>query len=449
MFANRRRNWWFGGGILLLLVILVWARGRNQDQSSAADGNHEAPFALRLTGKLVPADSVDLGFSRGGIVAFAGKDVGEVVVRGALLTELNLAELRASLLEAEASAEAELAKLEELKLGTRSEELLVSQNKVSQAETSLSNAEATLHETLLEVYTEADDAVRHKADQLFDDPDGGNPDLKFSLLDQNSYVDPDFNSVDGILVEVKRRGIEKMFVVWAEQLGVILPAKVASNLDQIKVFLNDLAAITNRLVPVINLEQDTIDDYKTVVSAARDEINTAIADLLAARNSVSKAEAELVLAKSELSLDEAGTLPQVVMAQDAKVKQASAKVASIRAQITGGQIVAPFAGTISRYEVETGEAVNAGTALVSLISTNNLEIEANVPESYLGRVNVGDAVAVEFDAFLGEKFSGRIVSIDPAETLVDGVVNFRIKIALDNLDARLRSGLTANLEILP
>ena len=52
-----------------------------------------------------------------------------------------------------------------------------------------------------------------------------------------------------------------------------------------------------------------------------------------------------------------------------------------------------------------------------------------------------------FDAFGTETFSGKVFYIDPAETITQGVVDYKIKVAFDTPDARMKSGLTANLDI--
>ena len=46
-----------------------------------------------------------------------------------------------------------------------------------------------------------------------------------------------------------------------------------------------------------------------------------------------------------------------------------------------------------------------------------------------------------------ETFTGKVFSIDPAETIVSGVVDYLIKVSFDKNDPRVKSGLTANLEI--
>jgi len=65
----------------------------------------------------------------------------------------------------------------------------------------------------------------------------------------------------------------------------------------------------------------------------------------------------------------------------------------------------------------------------------------------IARVSVGNPVSITFDALLSETFQGSIKSIESAETIIDGVVNFKIIIKINETDQTFRSGLTANLSI--
>ena len=75
------------------------------------------------------------------------------------------------------------------------------------------------------------------------------------------------------------------------------------------------------------------------------------------------------------------------------------------------------------------------------------EIEANVPEVDISKIAIHNPVSITLDAIAAEKFSGQVIYMDPAETIIDGVVNYKIKVAFAKLDDRIKSGLTANLAI--
>jgi len=132
----------------------------------------------------------------------------------------------------------------------------------------------------------------------------------------------------------------------------------------------------------------------------------------------------------------------------AEVNQARAKVAEAQAKISKIILKAPVAGTITAVEKEVGETAQANSVIVSMISDGVFQVEANVSETEIAKVSLGDKVVMTLDA-LGpeEEFAGQIVKIDPAETVVSGVIYYRINSVFDAEDERIKSGMTVNLDI--
>jgi HlyD family secretion protein len=81
------------------------------------------------------------------------------------------------------------------------------------------------------------------------------------------------------------------------------------------------------------------------------------------------------------------------------------------------------------------------------MSDAGYEIDAGVSETDIGKILVGNKVTMKLDAFPGEIFDGSVFYIAPAETNNAGVISYQIKISFDKPDQRLKSGLTANVDI--
>ncbi len=77
-------------------------------------------------------------------------------------------------------------------------------------------------------------------------------------------------------------------------------------------------------------------------------------------------------------------------------------------------IKATLTGTIGQVDVPNDAVVGAGTPLASVVKTSDLYIIANVPETSIADVSVGQAVDITLSAFPGETFSGRVAQIGPA-----------------------------------
>ena len=70
------------------------------------------------------------------------------------------------------------------------------------------------------------------------------------------------------------------------------------------------------------------------------------------------------------------------------------------------------------------------------------------PETDIGKVAVGNAVSMEPSTHsMVRRSPGKVFYIDPAETIESGVVDYLVKVWFDTPDTRIKSGLTANLDI--
>src|SRR5712692_5527724 len=121
----------------------------------------------------------------------------------------------------------------------------------------------------------------------------------------------------------------------------------------------------------------------------------------------------------------------------------------------GSNVVAPMDGTVLTKNVEIGESItsgvssfNAGTVLFSIADVTKMIVRAGVNEVDIGKVHVGMPVKVTLDAYPKASFAGRIDRIAPAVRLDDKVRVFDVEVRLDAQGRELRSGMTANIEVL-
>ena len=86
--------------------------------------------------------------------------------------------------------------------------------------------------------------------------------------------------------------------------------------------------------------------------------------------------------------------------------------------------------------------------LFSLISDTSFEIESKVPESDIAKISLGDKAKITLDAYGSDViFEGRVTAIDPAETVVDNVPTYKVTLHFMKDDSRIKSGMTANIDI--
>lgn len=464
---------------------------------------------VSVTGRLKPASAVDLAFERGGKVGSVRAKVGDKLVPGQIVVSLASDDLYAQYRQAQAGVNIALAqlnqqlaalksqelKLAQLKQGTRPEEITLAKTAVQNAEQVLTDAEANyaavkakadtdlanlyddVPDVLNDAYKNADDAIRSKLAGFFTFDSSRRYALAFNSCDPQAQID----------VPNMRPIIEEELVQWQKELLVLTSPPegydydkevktTRAHMEKIKQFLERINAL---LITGCSLNDPNRATDRTNLSAARASINTSsvalntqiqavstqkatnFSALSTAQAKINDANNALKTAQDQLSLKEAGSTSQDIEIQEATVEQARANVDAQRGQVESAQanadsagaqvektiIRSPIEGILTKQETKVGEIVAANAELVSVMSFAQFEIEANVPEVDIGSVKVGNSVKITIDAFPGDTFTGKVIEVDPAEQVVDGVVNFRVKVIFDNAEERFKSGLTSNLEI--
>lgn len=108
-------------------------------------------------------------------------------------------------------------------------------------------------------------------------------------------------------------------------------------------------------------------------------------------------------------------------------------------------IRAPFAGTLGLRRVSAGDYVQPGQDIVNLEDLHALHVDFKIPEVWLGRLFVGQRLAVTTDAFSGAVFEGQVSAIDPRVDAVNRTV--AVRAAIPNPDGTLRPGLFATVQL--
>lgn len=457
LFTLLKRPRIFIPGLIILIGLLVTTfYFKNSDSKKGIVIVKKGDITQRvdISGKTKPVSSVELGFDSSGRVKIVSVDVGGYVKVGQVLAELDNSELNASLLQARANYDAENAKFSELKRGTRPEELQIAKTAVTNAEVSFENAQNSLIDKLKDSYTKLDDAIKNHADRFYTF-DFGTPSFGIFFRDIDNNYSFGNDSYWKYSLQEKREEMTKVLSAWEKSINSltdnsdlkVYTKEANNNLYKGQSLLNLLATAVNGFTTSDFTYQATLDGYRTTVQTARTNINSAISSLALAEQSYNSAKASLDSAKENLSLKEAGNTPETISTQDYKVAQALAQVKSVEAQISKNKIVSPIDGTVTKQDAKVGEVASVSSPVISVMSDQNLEIEAFVPEINVSKVSIGNIVKITFDAIPKEEFLGKIAYVDPAETILGGVPNYKVKVSLDKADQRLKSGLTANLSV--
>jgi HlyD family secretion protein len=142
----------------------------------------------------------------------------------------------------------------------------------------------------------------------------------------------------------------------------------------------------------------------------------------------------------------------------AAIEQAQASVDQSKAQLNTNQtnlehsiITSPIDGIVTQRSVDIGQTVQASmtapTLFVIAEDLTQMQVNANIDESDVGRISPGQDVTFRVDAFPGVDFHGTVAQIRLNPTVVNNVTTYSTMLNVPNQDLRLKPGMTANLKI--
>lgn len=194
-------------------------------------------------------------------------------------------------------------------------------------------------------------------------------------------------------------------------------------------------------------------NLNTLKLSSEQQISGAMAKLDNAKQAVLLAEAQLASTISPVK-------QQDIDLARAQIAQAEASIAAIDKQIEDSQLTSPLAGIVTAINYSVGEQFSPGAVpMVSILVNNIFEIEVDISESDINKVKIGDPVEITLDAFGRDTvFAGEVYFIEPAQTVIQGVVYYKVKIMFTSLEdwlahniemrSEIKAGMTANVEIM-
>jgi membrane fusion protein (multidrug efflux system) len=142
-----------------------------------------------------------------------------------------------------------------------------------------------------------------------------------------------------------------------------------------------------------------------------------------------------------------GTASQAELDQaEATFKQASANADTIRTTVDKKNIRAPFTGQLGIRQINLGEQIAAGKAIVSLQALSPVFADFSLPQQDLEKISAGLAVRVTSDTYPGKLFEGEVAAINPDLDAATRSVRIRAKLA--NTDKLLRPGMFVRAEVV-
>jgi len=398
---------------MIVSVSIVFFNKNGDYETYTVDKSRFVDTA-EISGKIVPAQDLNLAFEVVGKISKINVDTGDFVKEGDVIAELDSSEISSELSEVIANLEKERSRLSE-----------VSGDSTNQNE--LQNSAESLISTIEKTYVTSDDIIKNIVDKFFDNPNLRNPEFAgvLSNFSLRKEINDDRFEIGNFLLDWKN----EIDILDATSVDIQDATKTISNLKKIEIFLAKISSEVDDYRPTSDINQEQIDSYISSISSSRNSISSLILEVNNIYDDFRSVNAELPVLQ-------------------ASVDNASASVDKLSSRRSKYILTAPFDGIITEQDVEVGQVVSANENIISMISEESFEIEGFVPELNIIGVNVGDKANLELDAFgKGIIFDSEVSHVDPRETFKDGITTYRILLSLLEKNEDIRSGMTVDIEI--
>ncbi|PIT88026.1 MAG: hypothetical protein COU29_04455 [Candidatus Magasanikbacteria bacterium CG10_big_fil_rev_8_21_14_0_10_36_32] len=460
---------------------------------------------VEATGKVESSTELSLRFEISGTLDSVNVKEGDVIKSGKVLASLKAGELSAAVAQARANLNQKIAGATDAEIeyyravaqaakADWDKTIVDTANSISVAERAVETAEnnlklveggndnqivsqayesavAVLHATLSKV----DDGLTQADNILGVDNNFANDSFEqyLSITDINKLTTAKALYVEAKMARYNARTVIDMLTTVSahEAIDNALPLAETA-LSKTNSVLSATVDALNATLPSGTFTQATLESKKTTVETSRAAVTaqyTAQIDqkqaIVNAKNSFTTYTIAYSKAVSDLNNVKA-TASGSIAIKESVYNQAAANLknkenpsrevdlAPLRAALAQAEanwskafLYAPIDGMITKINKKRGEFVSATEVAVQMLSPH-YEISVDIPETDVIKLKLNDAAVITLDAFGDEtKFSGKIISIDPASTEIQDVVYYRVKVAIDDTDKQIKSGMTANITI--
>lgn len=426
--------------LIPLAVVLVLATlagilfyGTKKDQ----------PKVLFYSG-VVESTEHDLAFEIPGTLSEVLVAEGDAVESGLVLARLDRRELESQLEAARASLGQAQAHLQELKNGTRIEDIEVAQAQVEQLEAELAK--------LLNGPTQAElDAARHQAESA----------EAFASLRRRGYRPQEIQQAQARLEQSEaqlsnaRRDKERFQVLFAQ--GAAPAAELDSKVERYQVAqaaVQERRKALDQLTAGFRAEEKSMAQeeslaaearYRNLAQGTRPEL-------------ISAAQAQLKSSRAQLQKLLRGPRPEQLQAAEEVVKAGEAEVQTLQVRLSKTELKAPLPGVITRRAFEQGETVGAGVGVIQLTVPQETWVDIFIPETDLAKIKLDDPCDVFVDSHPEKPFPGNLSYISQTAEFTPRFVQtqkervllvYRAKVAVDDPTHLLKPGLPADVQVKP
>lgn len=183
----------------------------------------------------------------------------------------------------------------------------------------------------------------------------------------------------------------------------------------------------------------TRQNLKDALDQAQSDYNAAIKRL--------KYEYDLEVAQANLDKANSDYKKWANGPDPADVQAAKARIAAAQATLSQISVTAPFSGTITQVDPLPGDQVSPNKAAFHIDDLTALYVDLDVSEIDVNMIQIGQEVAISFDALRGQQFHGNVTQVAMLSSSTSDVVNFTVTIKLTDANNQVRPGMTSQVDM--
>lgn len=453
--------------VFVVLAALIYQGFFKKEKSTftlAEVVRGEIPQEVSETGQVKKGEEIKLGFKNAGRIEKNYVEVGEETKAGDILAKLETKDLEIQLQEAKAALSMAQAKLDKLLAGASSEEIQKTRTAAANAKTALGNANQNLEDVKAQAAENLNAAYEDGLNALEDAFLKAENSQNSVDLIQRTYFTA--NDQEGLKIKENKEKI----IGATSQIKSFSKENIGLSLRQTKEKLSEISTALKAIREICQspvylglvsvADKSSLDNHRGYINTALTNISnseqaitstklTNEANINTARARVSSAEGSLIAAEDDLALITAFPRQEDADLYQAQVRQAEAQVQLLENKIEEAVLKSPIQGQITDVKKRVGELVQSlpSDVVIAILPTDPFEIEVDIYEEDVVKMKIDNEVEISLVAFPGQTFRGKVVSIYPAEKLIEGVVYYKVIIAIERPPEGIKPGMTADVVI--
>ncbi|OIO16950.1 hypothetical protein AUJ29_02095 [Candidatus Kuenenbacteria bacterium CG1_02_38_13] len=469
--------------VILGGIILVFA-DRNKDQSEFVTAFVDIGAVAKnvdATGSVVAAEDIELNFRTTGRIESINVSEGEQVKAGQVLAVLEAGALHSQVKDAESVLIEAQANLKKLLAGATEGDIRISEITVEQKGGDFgakrNDLESLISKSLVELKNLKNTAIVDLNNELIVaetamevvDNTLNNEDAGYTLgvLDSMSVpLAQESQSEAGDIINEAKILIKAVDEGSSDEQTLNAIEVVKNALEKTRECLSSVFFVLENTIISNNLTQTELDALITGIQSEQVKISTARNNIYAsqsnwtnkqvyyneqilkARDAVDAAGDAFDLAKAQLEFKTAGPEDYEIDAYNAKIAKTEANLVLAQSKLSDAIIKAPVNGVVIKINNKVGEQTSLALAVVEMIGEAKLEIDVNIPESDIAKIRIGQMADITLDSFGDDNvFPGFVIFVDPAETIIQDVVYYQVKVHFKDDVQGIKHGMTANTVI--